>query len=107
MTINKSTIKEEFDRDLYWTRIIFTNKVTDKKTLVLACISDEYFRELYSSEERERENNLNKWRDKVITKWSGLGDDIFNQDVHYDVYAATKEGEANGFDFLLQKTKAI
>ena len=53
-----------------------------------------------------READFTPWLEEIINKWRKLGDDIFNQDVHYDVYATTKEGEANGLDFLLEKSKS-
>ena len=43
------------------------------------------------------EADLDRWLDEiVIKKWLVLEDSILNQDVHYDIYATTKEGEAKG-----------
>ena len=43
---------------------------------------------------------------EVVEKWTKLKNEIFNQDIHYDVYTTTKEGEAKGLDFLLEKAKS-
>ena len=41
--------------------------------------------------------------EEVVSKWMCFGEEIFNQSIHYDIYATTKEGEANGIDFLLKE----
>lgn len=108
MKIVKGSIKEDFSRDLYWTRIIFLSDDELKKSSVFACASLEYLEDFYriANGARLEQKHFNEWADKVVEKWSGLGDDIFNQDVHYDVYSNTPEGEANGLDFLLAKVQA-
>ena len=51
------------------------------------------------------DDHFQKWQDTVIKKWIALGKDLFNQDTHYDIYANTPEGEANGLDFLIKKSQ--
>ena len=99
MKIEKAKLKEDTHRDIHWGRIKFMSDDGLKKTQVLVCASFEYFRTLFKKDEQE-EIELNSWLDKVIDKWSVLGDEIFNQDVHYDVYATTLEGETNERKYL-------
>jgi len=103
----KGKIIEDLDRDLYWTRVVFLNDKEDIKTQVLACASLEYLEDLYriGNNIKLTEANLAEWLDGIIKKWSSLNKDLFNQDIHYDVYANTQEGEANGLDFLIAKSQ--
>jgi len=103
----KGSLKEDINRDLYWSRIIFLSNDKSKKTQVFACSSIEYLEDLFRVSGREHlaEKQKNKWLESVVKKWSSFGEDIFNRDVHYDVYANTKEGEANGLDYLLTKAQ--
>jgi len=104
----KGALKEDTSRDLYWTRIIFLNDDESKKSQVFVCSSLEYFEDLFrvSGTEHLSPEQINEWLKEVIEKWSSLGEDIFKQDVHYDVYANTSEGEANGLDYLLTKAQS-
>ena len=108
MKIIKGKIIEDFDRDLYWTRVVFLSKDESKKTQVLACASLEYLEDLYriGNGTKLTESHLAGWLDNVIKKWSSLNLEFFNQDIHYDVYANTQEGEANGLDFLIVKSQS-
>lgn len=108
MKIIKGKVKEDINRDLYWVRIVFLSEDESKRSQILTCSSLEYLEDLFriGGEEQLTETQINEWLDGVIKKWSSLGEDIFNQDVHYDVYANTKEGEANGLDFLLNKAQS-
>lgn len=107
MKIEKEDIKYEFHRGIYWTRIFFTSDDGIKKTKVFTCASMEYLQDLYKivSGDKLKQEEFNAWLDVVVKKWSKLGDEIFNQDIHYDVYSNTQEGEANGIDFLVKEIK--
>ncbi len=101
MEIKKGNINEDPSRDLYWVSIVVVND--DLKTKILACASDEYLFEKYKTQNLTQEIKDNWVDNVVIEKWKKLGNTLFEQDIHYDVYALTQEGEANGFDFLLKK----
>lgn len=105
MKIIKGAVKEDFNRDLYWTRIVFLSDDEIKKTQVFVCASVEYLEDLYRllGGQKPEQTHFDKWVDAVIAKWSGLEEKLFEKDVHYDVYANTEEGEANGIDYLLSK----
>jgi hypothetical protein len=99
MKIVREKIKENIDRDIYWTRIYFESEDKNRKSKVLACASWEYI--LDSNRIKEiKDIHIDNWREIVIKKWESLGDDIFNEEVHYDVYANTPEGKINGLEFL-------
>jgi len=102
MNIKTEKIRENFDRDLYWTRIYF--ELEDKKRVskVVTCASREYI--LDSNRINEvKDIHLNQWAEKVIKKWKSLGSEIFRKRIHYDVYANTPEGKINGLKFLKEK----
>jgi len=107
MKIIKGKIIEDVDRDLYWTRIVFLSEDESKKTQIFACASLEYLEDLYQigNETGLAEHHLKTWLNNVIEKWSSLGINLFDQDIHYAVYANTDEGEANGLDFLIAKAQ--
>ena len=105
MKTERQKLKEDSTRDLYWSRIYFISDDGLKKSKVLLCASFEYIQQLLKKDAFE-EADFDSWLEKVVKKWIKLKDDIFNQDIHYDVYATTKEGEANGLDFLLEKAKS-
>jgi hypothetical protein len=95
----KGKIKEDSDRDVYWTRIIFESEDGNRKTKVLAIASWEYF--LDSNRISEvKDVHREQWMESVMNKWESLGDSIFDKKVHYDVYANTDEGRLNGLEFL-------
>ena len=98
-------VNKAFDRDLCWTRLIFSNNNETKKTQVLTCASLKYIKDLnqIGGDKHLGKEQLKSWLNDVIKKWTDLGADLFNQDIHYDVYAKTKKGETNGLDFLLTK----
>lgn len=105
MKILTGKIKEEFDRDLYWTRIVFLSDDESKKSQVLAVASQEFLEDFYklSGNQKLSQEHFDQWLKSIIEKWSVLKDEIFNQDIHYDVYFNTKEGETNGLNFLISK----
>jgi len=105
MKIEKQKPQEDTSRDLYWGRIYFTSDDGLKQSKVLFCASIEYLQQLFKKDSFQNAD-FELWLEEIIKKWSKLNDDIFNQDVHYDIYATTKEGEANGLDFLLGKAKS-
>ncbi len=105
MKIEKQKLKEDLSRDLYWGRIYFTSGDESKKSKVLLCASFEYMQRFFKKDAFQ-DTDFDPWLEKVVEKWMKLEDDIFNQDIHYDVYATTREGEANGLDFLLEKAKS-
>lgn len=107
MKIEKGRIIEEFSRDMYWTRIIITSDDETKKSNILVAASEEYLWDLYKLHggSQLNEEHFSKWLDSVIEKWLALGEEIFKQSVHYDVYSVTHEGETNGLEFLINKVK--
>jgi len=105
MKIETQKIKEDFERDLYWGRIYFSSEDGSKQSKVLLCASTEYLQQIFKKDVFDESDFAVLIKD-VLNKWSQLNEDIFNQDIHYDIYATTKEGEANGLDFLLEKSKS-
>lgn len=103
MKVIKGLVKEDFNRDIFWVRIIFQNDDETKNTQVLACASQEYLGNLYNGQ-RLNQEHFDGWLQSVVEKWSKFEDDLFKKDRHYDAYANTEKGEANGIDFLLTKT---
>jgi len=104
MKIEQGPLKEEFSRDLYWIKILFTSD--DAKTSqILASASWEYLYRFYKLGQNGKisDANTNDWIKRVIEKWSKLKEEVFNTDTHYDVYATTPDGEARGLEFLLKK----
>lgn len=104
MKVQRGAVHEEFNRDLYWVKISFLSDDERKKTDILACSSWEYWHGVRRLPIGEKilDADLNIWREEVISKWMSFGEEIFNQGIHYDIYATTKEGEANGIDFLMR-----
>ncbi len=103
MKIEKGKLKEDFNRDIYWGRLIFLSDDEKRMTKVLVFATFEYLWD-YLGKNKIEENDLIKWLDEVVMKkWSVLGDALLNQDVHYDVYATTKESEATGLDYLMER----
>jgi len=102
MKIDKGCITKAFNRDLYWFRTIFLSDDKSKRSSVLACASYEYLMDFYriAGGTKLEQKHFDEWGDKVVKKWSALGNDIFKQDVHYDVYVDIPEGKANGLAFL-------
>lgn len=109
MKIIKGEIKEDSRRDLYWTRITFVSDNDSKKTQILTCASSEYLSDFLKipidQDQKLQKEHFEKWLKLVEKKWLKLNEDIFNQDAHYDVYAISQEGEANGYNFLLKLVK--
>ena len=103
MNITKKRVKEDFNRDTYWTRIHFESDDKKHESTVLVCASWEYLMDTNRINE-VKDNHLDQWREAVIRKWNSLGNKIFNKKVHYDIYANTPEGEINGLEFLKTKT---
>jgi len=105
MRITPGNVREEFGRDLFWVKIFFESDDQAKKTRVFACAPQEYLEDLFhlSGGQKLSEEQLNKWSNAVIGKWKKLGEDIFTQDTHFDVYYSTPEGEQNGLNFLLKQ----
>lgn len=101
MNVINTKITEVPERELYWTRIIFTER--DRKSVVYTSCSKEYLEANYKEKTKE---SLSNWQETVIKKWKALGKVIFDQGIHFDIYAQTNEGEANGLDFLLKKVQA-
>lgn len=103
MQVQKGKIMEDVDRDLYWGIIYFLNE--DKKTRVFICSSVEFLRQEFKKDEFN-EDDFDTWQNNAVRKWESLGNDLFNQDIHYDVYAISPEGEEKGLNFLLEKSKS-
>jgi hypothetical protein len=107
MIVKKEKVREEFHRDLFWTRILIISDEGLKKTQILTCASQEYLEDYYrlSGGQKLEKVHFDEWLNRVVKKWEKLGEEIFNQEIHYDVYTNTEKGEANGTDFLLQIKK--
>ena len=105
MKVEKKEVEENFSKDLFWTRTIFTSDDDLEKSEVLMGASQEYFDESQelSGNQKLTKEILDKWLNIAISKWLKLGKEIFEQDVHFDFYATSQEGEANGIRFLLTK----
>lgn len=103
MQIQKGKIMVDSSKDLYWGIINFESE--SKKTRIFICSSFEFLKQSFKKNEFG-EADFEKWQDGIIEKWLGLGDDLFNQDMHYDVYSITEEGEAKELNFLLEKSKS-
>ena len=97
---------QDLKRDLYWVPIVFVSDDEIRRTKVLVCSTREHLRGLYDvpGDKDISEANIDHWIKSAVEKWSRLGGDIFNQDIHYDVSATTPEGESAGLDFLLKMT---
>ena len=105
MKIEKEKIREEFKRDTYWTRIHFESDDGKRKATVLTCASWEYLLDT-NRVNKLRAEHLNQWLDFVVKKWTSRGDDIFTQEIYYDVYTNTEEGKENGLQFLKEEVSA-
>ena len=99
MKIIKEKIKEDFDRDVYWTRIIFESEDGSRRTKVMAITSWEYLLDSNCISE-VKDIHREQWIKAVMNKWESQGDSIFAKKVHYDVYASTDEGRLNGLELL-------
>jgi len=102
MNIKAERIRENFERDLYWTRIYFESVNRKHMSTVVTCASWEYIIDTNRINE-VKDLHLNQWIEKVIKKWKSLGNEIFKKKIHYDVYASTAEGKINGLEFLKKK----
>jgi len=105
MNIKKEKIKEDINRDIYWTRAHFESDDTKHTSTILACASWEYILDSNGINEVEAKH-LNQWLEEVKRKWISFGDKIFEKERHYDVYANTSEGEVNGLEFLQKETNS-
>ncbi len=107
MKVQQGEVREDSSRDLFWVKVFFSSDDDKSKTKLLACASQEYLEYLYqvSGGQQITAEQLEQWVGSVVKKWEGLGKDIFAQDVHYDVYYNTPEGEASGLNFLLTKVE--
>lgn len=99
MKIVKESVKDEFRRDTYWSRIHFESDNGESKATVLLCASHQYLWDLYHAKKLE-EVKILEWYESVVKKWVAAGDVVFTKPVHYDVYANTQEGVDNGLNFL-------
>jgi len=104
MKIIKEKIREDFKRDIYWTRIHFESEDKKNKSTLIVCASWEYILDINRIND-VRDFHLNNWLKDVIKKWESLGGDIFNRPIYYDVYANTDEGRENGLEFLKKEIK--
>lgn len=101
-------IKNDFNRDLYWIKVVFVSDDEVGATSVFACASQEYLNNYYCilGDAKLEQKQLEDWANCVVEKWLALGEDILKQDAYYDVYANTQEGEAVGRDFLFSLSGA-
>ena len=107
MEVKIGEIKEEFDRDLFWVKVLFVSDDKKKKSQIMAAASQEYLEDYYQLPNgvHLQKENFNDWLLMIENKWLALGEEIFNQDVHYDTYFNTAEGDSSGLNFLLSKNK--
>lgn len=107
MKIQKGEVIADGNKDIYWARIVFLSNDESQKTQILTCSSEEYLQSKFEISNNETINkvHLNKWLDSVIEKWSVLGFNIFDQNIHYDVYTLTESGENKGLEFLFNITR--
>ncbi len=99
MKINTEKLKDNFNRDNYWTKIYFSSDDDKENTTVLVCASYEYLWTTFNSREFD-DLKLSSWLDRVKVRWEKEGSSIFKNTIHYDVYATTNEGKINGLEFL-------
>ncbi len=104
MKAEKGTLKRDFSRDLYWARIIILSDDEKKHTKIFVCSSLEYLNDLYKIPYNGElsNDNIDNWFSLVVEKWSKFGENIFDQDTHYDIYTNTHDGEINGLNFLIK-----
>lgn len=100
MNINTETIREEFNRDTYWTRIHCGSDEGDKQTIVLVCASQEYLSDKFKLRTPIEKSHLEEWLSDVVKKCENEGVGIFQKPVHYYVYANSQDGHTNGLNFL-------
>lgn len=102
MIIEKGQINSDTSRDLFWARIRFSLP-TGEKSQVLTCTSEEYLQTAFTLDRASdiSEKTKDDWLNLVIEKWSVFGNEIFQQDIHYDVYMDGRENEAVGLAFLI------
>jgi preprotein translocase subunit SecA len=100
-------VNHVFDRDIYWTRIIFSSEDMTERTVIFVGASSEYLEDYYKipGNKEIEEKHFDDWIQRVVQKWGESRNDIFKQKIHYDTYANTSKGEANILDFILEKTK--
>ena len=99
MKITHEKIKEDANRDLYWTKVFVESDDKMSQSVLLTCASWEYMLD------KNRANNvtekfLNDWIDEVVSKTKKSGNNFFRNKINYDVYANTKDGKINGLEFL-------
>lgn len=99
MTIQKGKIREDFIRDLYWTKIVFRSDDKKKESAVFACVSWEYICDTNRTN-KIRDKFLSKWLNDIIKKKEKLGNKIFEKKVHFEINAVTNEGKLNALKFL-------
>lgn len=100
MRIVSSAVYYVPDRDMYWMRICFQNIAQPmKKSTVLACASHEYLWDISNAFDIS-EVRLDQWSNNVLKKWKEVGESIFREVVHYDVYAISQDGVNNGLKYL-------
>lgn len=104
----KTVIKKvQFDssRELYWARILFLSSTKRKRSQIFASASQEYLEDLnkLAVGSSLNQEHIDIWLKEVVKKWSSLNNQIFKQNVHFDVYSKTTKGEASGLSFLLSK----
>lgn len=97
MKIVKGKVNNEFSRDLYWGKLIFSSE--DKVSTVFYCVSSEYYWNQFYTRDYNQEM-FNKWLDKVVAKWEKLDEKIFEKNAYFDIYAVSEVGKVNALEFL-------
>lgn len=105
MNVIKNKLEIDFHRDIYWGTIYFISDDEKKKSKIFISASLEYFNDTLGLREPSSKQ-LEDFLNNVIEKWKVLSEDIFKQNLHYDVYSSSNIGEANQLNFLIKKAQS-
>lgn len=102
MQILFNEITHDLKRDLFWTRIDISSDDSSKGTTILAAASDKYINDNYVKGDLK-----NTWGAAIVKKWQVLGENLFRNKIHFDIYTNKddEKAEANGFDYLFRLSR--
>ncbi len=101
-TVEEKNIDKQGGTYTLWTRIYAESDDGKKKATILVGASRQY-RLYYPGVKTIEDFPFDKWIEDVVDKWKNLGDKIFEEMMHYDVYANNIDGEDNVRKFLRGK----
>lgn len=101
MKIKKTKIEEDFNRDIFWTKIIIQSNDNKKTSVILICASWEYLCD-FNKVNRVKKYHIELWLDGAL-KEIEKNKKVFSKKVHYIVNANTEGGKKNGLKFLKEK----